>query len=259
MPAASILALPDVADRWPFSRHPIPSRHGRQATVGVLLAHFAVRGLMHAAALPAGEDPDRLSFLHAVRVVRRKLARFASLPPAGSTRVPWNRPAGPPGRTRGLGPRPVQPTRRAAQDEQRPAASADADAYHSLDHRESHQNPYINSIGASVVVWATTAWCSDRPGHPCSAERCGPLRNGHSRGLGVRPLELGFRSKGTPRRKASVTERASAVLIQEETMEPPGGPQTPGKETHGPCIGHGCRVGREWAAPQPGHRVVRER
>jgi IS4 transposase len=38
-----------------------------------LLAHFAVRGLMHEAALRAGEDPDRLSFLHAVRVVRRKL------------------------------------------------------------------------------------------------------------------------------------------------------------------------------------------
>ncbi len=50
---------------------------------GKLLAHFAIRGLMHEAALQAGEDPDRLSFLHAVRVVRRKLARFASLPPGG--------------------------------------------------------------------------------------------------------------------------------------------------------------------------------
>jgi hypothetical protein len=38
-----------------------------------LLAHFAVRALTHEAALKAGEDPDRLSFLHAVRVVRRKL------------------------------------------------------------------------------------------------------------------------------------------------------------------------------------------
>jgi len=55
----------------------------RQEFYGLLLAHFAVRGLMHEAALKAGEDPDRLSFLHAVRVVRRKLARFAALPPCG--------------------------------------------------------------------------------------------------------------------------------------------------------------------------------
>ena len=51
----------------------------RQEFWGLLLAHFAVRGLMHEAALRAGEDPDRLSFLHAVRVIRRKL--FAALPP----------------------------------------------------------------------------------------------------------------------------------------------------------------------------------
>jgi hypothetical protein len=45
--------------------------------------HFAIRGLMHKAALKAGEDPDRLSFLHAVRVIRRKLPRFAAIPPLG--------------------------------------------------------------------------------------------------------------------------------------------------------------------------------
>jgi hypothetical protein len=38
---------------------------------------------MHAAALQAGEDPDRLSFLHAVRVVRRKLLQFVAIPPSG--------------------------------------------------------------------------------------------------------------------------------------------------------------------------------
>ena len=55
---------------------------------GLLLAHFAIRGLMHEAALRAEEDPDRLSFLHSVHVVRRRLARFAATPPsaeAGST------------------------------------------------------------------------------------------------------------------------------------------------------------------------------
>jgi len=55
----------------------------RQEVWGLLLAHFAVRGLMHEAALRADEDPDRLSFSHAVRVVRRKLPQFAALPPSG--------------------------------------------------------------------------------------------------------------------------------------------------------------------------------
>jgi hypothetical protein len=55
----------------------------RQELWGLLLAHFAVRGLMHEAALRADEDPDRLSFLHAVRVLRRKLPQFAAFPPSG--------------------------------------------------------------------------------------------------------------------------------------------------------------------------------
>ena len=55
----------------------------RQEFWGLLLAHFAIRGLMHEAALRADEDPDRLSFLHAVRVVRRKLPQFAALSPSG--------------------------------------------------------------------------------------------------------------------------------------------------------------------------------
>src|ERR671916_555188 len=54
----------------------------RQEFWGLLLAHFAVRGLMHEAALRADEDPDRLSFSHAVRVVRRKVPLFAALPPS---------------------------------------------------------------------------------------------------------------------------------------------------------------------------------
>ena len=54
----------------------------RQEFRGLLLARFAVRGLMHEAALRADEDPDRLSFLHAVRVVRRKLPLFVALSPS---------------------------------------------------------------------------------------------------------------------------------------------------------------------------------
>jgi hypothetical protein len=60
----------------------------RQEFYGLMMAHFAVRGLMHEAALKADVDPDRLSFLHAVRVVRRKIARFASIPPSGQNSVP---------------------------------------------------------------------------------------------------------------------------------------------------------------------------
>lgn len=58
----------------------------RQEVHGLLLAHYAVRGLMLEAALsdPAGaRDPDTLSFTHAVRVVRRSLPRFAAIPPSG--------------------------------------------------------------------------------------------------------------------------------------------------------------------------------
>ena len=54
----------------------------RQEVWGLLLARFAVRGLVHEAALQADEDPDRLSFSHAVRVIRRKLPQFAALPPS---------------------------------------------------------------------------------------------------------------------------------------------------------------------------------
>jgi hypothetical protein len=58
----------------------------RQEFRGLLLAHFAVRGLMPEAAPRAGEGPDRLSFLHAVRVVRRKLPLSAALPPSSEAR-----------------------------------------------------------------------------------------------------------------------------------------------------------------------------
>jgi hypothetical protein len=54
----------------------------RQEFYGLMMAHFAIRGLMHEAALKADDDPDRLSFLHAVRVIRRKLPRFAAIPPS---------------------------------------------------------------------------------------------------------------------------------------------------------------------------------
>ena len=53
-----------------------------QEFYGLLMAHFAIRGLMHEAALKADEDPDRLSFLHAVHVIQRRMARFGAIPPS---------------------------------------------------------------------------------------------------------------------------------------------------------------------------------
>jgi hypothetical protein len=54
----------------------------RQEFFGMLMLHYAIRGLMHEAALRVDEDPDRLSFLHAIRVVRRKLPMFGVFPPS---------------------------------------------------------------------------------------------------------------------------------------------------------------------------------
>ena len=58
----------------------------KQEFYGLLMAHFAIRGLMHEAALRADEDPDRLSFVHSVRVVQRRLPRFAAIPPSAKKR-----------------------------------------------------------------------------------------------------------------------------------------------------------------------------
>ena len=54
----------------------------QQEFFGLLMAHFAIRGLMHEAALKSDEDPDRLSFLHSVRVVQRRIARYGAIPPS---------------------------------------------------------------------------------------------------------------------------------------------------------------------------------
>lgn len=55
----------------------------RQEVYGLLLAHYALRCIMHEAALRGDRDPDRISFLHTVRVIKRSLPRFAALPPSG--------------------------------------------------------------------------------------------------------------------------------------------------------------------------------
>jgi hypothetical protein len=73
----------------------------RQEIYGLLLAHFAVRGLIHDAALHGRpgqiRDPDTVSFVHAVQVVRRMLPHAVAIPPSGpSDAVPSVASGGPP-------------------------------------------------------------------------------------------------------------------------------------------------------------------
>jgi hypothetical protein len=58
-----------------------------QELYGLFLAHFAIRVLMHEAALQAGLDPDRLSFVHAVRVVQDAIPEFQMVAEADLPRL----------------------------------------------------------------------------------------------------------------------------------------------------------------------------
>ncbi|MEA3396508.1 MAG: IS4 family transposase [Chloroflexota bacterium] len=52
-----------------------------QEAYGLLIAHYAVRAIMHAAAVQAGLDPDRLSFINAVRIIREAVSKFQMTTP----------------------------------------------------------------------------------------------------------------------------------------------------------------------------------
>jgi len=52
-----------------------------QEFFGLLLTHYALRRVMHEAALQGRADPDEVSFVHTIRVVRRKLALLVASPP----------------------------------------------------------------------------------------------------------------------------------------------------------------------------------
>ncbi len=47
-----------------------------QEFYGLLIAHYAIRSLMHEAALQADVEPDRFSFVHALQVIRGATAEF---------------------------------------------------------------------------------------------------------------------------------------------------------------------------------------
>lgn len=68
----------------------------RQEAWGLLLAHFAIRALMHEAALgalPRARDPDTVSFTHTLRVTRRTLPHVAAISPSGSASAAAGTPA----------------------------------------------------------------------------------------------------------------------------------------------------------------------
>jgi hypothetical protein len=52
-----------------------------QELYGLLVAHYAIRFLMHEAALQAGIDPDRISFVHALNVIHDAIPEFQMTTP----------------------------------------------------------------------------------------------------------------------------------------------------------------------------------
>jgi Insertion element 4 transposase N-terminal/Transposase DDE domain len=138
-PAAELAAL--YHERWeaestlaelkvklPGRRLMLRSRRvdlAEQELYGLLLAHLALRRLMYDASRKAGCDPDTLSFIHTVRIVRRQLPFYAAaFSPAPASSHARHRPDRDPGGARRTQPRPPQPARRQTQDEQFPDQGA---------------------------------------------------------------------------------------------------------------------------------------
>ena len=51
---------------------------------GHLCCHYAIRSLMFDAAEQAGRDPDRVSFVAALRISRRSIAQQGAFPPSSA-------------------------------------------------------------------------------------------------------------------------------------------------------------------------------
>jgi hypothetical protein len=94
-PAPDLAAL--YAQRWEFetSLDELKTHQGaprlvlrsqtpsgvQQEVYGFLLVHYAIRALMHRAALDKGTDPDRVSFTRTLRLARRQVPAQAALSP----------------------------------------------------------------------------------------------------------------------------------------------------------------------------------
>jgi len=131
-PAAELAAL--YHERWesegtfaelkvslPGERLMLRSRRAdlvEQEVYGLLLVHLALRQLMYEASRQNGCDPDQLSFLHTVRVVRRHLPFHAAFSPSAAPADAADGAGRDPGRAGRAKPRPAQPACGQAQDEQ---------------------------------------------------------------------------------------------------------------------------------------------
>ena len=60
----------------------------RQEFWGLMLALYAIRALMYEAARQRGDDADGLSYVHAVRVIRRDIITHGAVPPSTPSQVP---------------------------------------------------------------------------------------------------------------------------------------------------------------------------
>lgn len=97
-PAAELAAL--YCERWEFEltldeieTHQMPASKVlrsrkpelvRQEIWALLLTHYAVRSFMREAADDLGEDPDRLSFIRSIRVIRRQVYNQAGFSPSAT-------------------------------------------------------------------------------------------------------------------------------------------------------------------------------
>ncbi|QOC90848.1 IS4 family transposase [Micromonospora craniellae] len=70
----------DLRGRGEVLRSKVPDL-AEQQMWGLLLAHYAIRALLLEAADPAGYDPDRMSFVKGLRVVRRQVTDQAAITP----------------------------------------------------------------------------------------------------------------------------------------------------------------------------------
>ena len=83
VPLTYVRAIARAGGR-PLLIAPTPADLAEPELYGLLLAHFALRRLMVDASRRAGCDPDTLSFLHTVRIVRRHLPFQAAFSPSSA-------------------------------------------------------------------------------------------------------------------------------------------------------------------------------
>lgn len=78
------LTVDELDTHQRLAQHPLRSQKPTgvlQELYGLLIAHYAVRHTMHEAALQAGLDPDRLSFVHAIRLICQAVPEFQMVVP----------------------------------------------------------------------------------------------------------------------------------------------------------------------------------